>query len=94
MIQLKFKVTDRSGLHSKPASLFVSIASKFESIITVSSGSGELNAKSIMGLMALGAKEGTEVTVKAKGKDEDRAISAIKDLIERNFKDDNSPAIV
>ncbi|QNO13809.1 HPr family phosphocarrier protein [Alkalicella caledoniensis] len=85
MTEMKLTVTNKTGLHARPAALLVQTASKFTSEITISKGEGDVNAKSIMGIMALGANEGTEVTLKASGADEQEALAAIKELFDNNF---------
>lgn len=82
---MKLTVNNKTGLHARPAALLVQTASKFTSEITISKGEADINAKSIMGIMALGANEGTEVTFKANGADEEEALAAIKVLFENNF---------
>ena len=57
--------------------MLVQIASRFQSSIYMSEGSRRVNAKSIMGMMALGINNGAELYVSAEGEDEEDAISAI-----------------
>ena len=60
-----------------PVAMLVQIASRFQSRIYMSEGSRRVNAKSIMGMMALGLNNGSELYVSAEGEDEDAAITAI-----------------
>ena len=60
-----------------PVAMLVQIASRFQSRIYMSEGSRRVNAKSIMGMMALGLNNGSELYVSAEGEDEEDAISAI-----------------
>lgn len=60
-----------------PVAMLVQIASRFQSRIYMSEGSRRVNAKSIMGMMALGLNNGSELYVSAEGEDEDAAIMAI-----------------
>ncbi|SES86172.1 HPr family phosphocarrier protein [Anaerobranca gottschalkii] len=85
MLERKITVTNKSGLHARPAALLVQTASKFSSDITLVKGASEVNAKSIMGIMALGAGQGTELTIKVNGADEEEALNALLELFNSNF---------
>lgn len=77
------------GIHARPAALFVQIASRFKSKISVIRDGMEVNGKSIMGVLMLAAEKGAELSVRAEGEDAEDAIAAIKDLIEkRKFDED------
>lgn len=64
-----------------PVAMLVQIASRFQSRIYMSEGSRRVNAKSIMGMMALGLNNGSELYVSAEGEDEDAAFTAISDYL-------------
>lgn len=78
------KIKDEIGLHARPASVMVSVASKFKSNITISSNGKEGNVKSIMNIMSLGIKHNDEVTIIANGEDEKQAISEIEKTMKEN----------
>lgn len=80
-------VNHQTGLHARPAALFVQVASKFTSRIWVERGSKKVNAKSIMGVMSLSVSKGDEVVLIADGKDEKKALAAITQLVDSNFTD-------
>lgn len=84
MAKITVKVTDPVGLHARPASIVVSVASKFVSDITISSEGKSGNLKSIMNVMALGVKQGQEITIEAKGADADNAVAEIKKVMKEN----------
>lgn len=84
-IQLKIR-EDSSGLHARPASLFVKMAASFPCEIFVVKDDIEVNGKSIMGLMMLALGPGTIFSVKADGKGEEEALLALEALVERNFE--------
>lgn len=84
MAKITVKVTDPVGLHARPASIVVSAASKFASDITISSEGKSGNLKSIMNVMALGVKQGQEITIEAKGADADNAVAEIKKVMKEN----------
>ena len=62
---------------SRPVALLVQVASQYESVIHMESGSVRANAKSIMGMMTLGVPAGGKINVIAKGDDETKAIEHI-----------------
>ncbi len=77
-------IIDPVGLHARPASVMVQEANKFESEVTVKAGDKSGNMKSIMSVMALGVKNGEEITISAEGADAEQAIEAIKTAMETN----------
>ncbi|WP_167483012.1 HPr family phosphocarrier protein [Leptospira perdikensis] len=84
-IQLKIR-EDSSGLHARPASLFVKVAASFPCEIFVVKDDIEVNGKSIMGLMMLALGPGSIFFVKADGKREEEALLALEALVGRNFE--------
>ena len=66
-----------NGLEARPAALFVQIASKYESHISILLTDKQVNAKSIMGMMSLGAIKGQEITLLVDGEDEEEAMEAL-----------------
>lgn len=85
MLEKTVTVKNKSGIHARPASMLVREASKFKSDIIIVKGTSELNAKSIMNVMGMGARCGDEITIKVSGEDEKLAFKEIIDLIERGF---------
>ncbi len=83
-MELKVIIKDPVGLHARPASIMVQEATKFESEITILAGEKSGNLKSIMSVMALGAKTGEEITIKAEGSDETQAVEAIVEAMKAN----------
>ena len=74
-------IKNKQGLHARPAALFVQIANKFASEITIVRGRQKINGKSIMGIMMLAAGAGSKVTVIANGDDADKAIVELEKLL-------------
>lgn len=74
------------GLHARPATLFVKIAKQYSSNITVTCKNKVANAKSILNILSLGADRGSEITIQAKGEDEEQAVKALQELVESNFE--------
>lgn len=77
MIKEVLKLELKNGLEARPAALFVQIASKYESHIAVIVNEKQVNAKSIMGMMSLGAIKGQEIEIRAEGEDEKEAAEAL-----------------
>lgn len=85
MIKRTTKVTNRLGLHARPAALLVTTATKFKSQFFISKDSIRVNGKSIMGVMMLAAEMGTELTLEVDGPDEIEAMAEIVKIIESGF---------
>ena len=73
MINEKVKLQLKNGLEARPAALFVQIANKYESHISVVVQEKHVNAKSIMGMMSLGSIKGAEIELVVDGSDEKEA---------------------
>ncbi|WP_342268967.1 HPr family phosphocarrier protein [Spiroplasma endosymbiont of Aspidapion aeneum] len=84
MASFKAKIIDPVGLHARPASILTKEASKFSSNINIISGEKSGNLKSIMNVMSLAVKTGTEITIEATGEDEKEAITAIEKIMKEN----------
>lgn len=78
-------IQNKTGLHARPANLFVSAAKKFKSDISVEKDSKKANAKSIITILTLGAVKGNIVTISAEGIDEEAAVKELVSLIESGF---------
>jgi phosphocarrier protein len=86
--QKKVKITNTLGLHARPASLFVKVATSFQSEIIVEKDGEEVNGKSLMGLLMLAAASGSVINISAKGEDCEHALKAIVELIEKKFEEE------
>ena len=87
MISETITITNETGLHARPASVFVSTAAKFKSELTLQKGDKQVNAKSIMGVLSLGITKGTDIIISAQGPDEEEAVSALAELARLNFNE-------
>lgn len=76
-------IADKSGLHARPAAALARLAATFEADIMVDG----VDAKSIIGLMSLGKRQGDTVVISATGPDADKAITEIGDAIVAGFED-------
>jgi len=88
VLERKFVIRSKLGLHARPAALFVKTANRFRSEITIQKGQHKVNGKSIMGVMMLAAGPGSHLTVRISGPDAARAMAEIEKLLERNFGED------
>jgi len=79
----KVIVRNKQGLHARPAAMFVQIANKFEANITVSRDEEKVNGKSIMGILMLGAEQGSEIILEAEGKDAEAALVELERVVNR-----------
>ena len=84
----RVKVINSLGLHARPASMLVQVASRYNSDISLSRDEMKINAKSIMGVMMLAAEKGAEVEIEAVGNDAEEAVAAVKELFIRKFDEE------
>lgn len=85
MVKKEVTVLNATGLHARPASMFVQTAGKFKAKIFVVKEGNAINAKSIMGIMAGGISQGTVIEIQAEGEDEADAVDALVQLINDKF---------
>lgn len=83
-----FFVSNKLGIHARPAALFVKTANRFSCDIFVEKDGEKVNGKSIMGLMMLAAGPGSKLTVSAQGQDASAALTEIESLMKRKFDED------
>ncbi|MCL2479395.1 MAG: HPr family phosphocarrier protein [Treponema sp.] len=88
MTEQKIKISNRAGIHARPAAILVSAAKNFSSSIYFEKNSTRINAKSILGIMSLGAAYGNELNVIADGDDEKEAMAALIRLFESRFEEE------
>ena len=81
-------VTNKLGVHARPAAMFVKVANRFESEIYVEKDGETVNGKSIMGLMMLAAGPGSKLHVRASGPDASQAVNELEQLLKRKFDED------
>ena len=88
LMQRTIRIVNSRGLHARAAAKLVAVAERFSACINVSRHGQTVPACSIMGLMMLGAGQGSEVTVDAEGWDAKEALEAVAGLIEAGFHED------
>jgi phosphocarrier protein len=81
-------VSNRAGLHLRPAGVVVKAIKDYNSNIYLEKGSSRINAKSIMGIVTLNAAYGTELRIIAEGEDEEAAVETIAGLFASNFEEE------
>ena len=95
MTTIQVVVRNPSGLHARPAALFVRTAGQFGSKVTVANpaaGKGPVDAKSILSVLTLGVSSGTEIEVSAEGDDAEAALAAIREAVENGLGEDPGAA--
>jgi phosphocarrier protein len=79
------EIKNKLGLHARAAAKLVHTAARFKSDIKIRKGDEEVDGKSILGILLLAAGRGSVITVRANGEDENEALDAIQELIDRKF---------
>ncbi|MTI71245.1 MAG: HPr family phosphocarrier protein [Firmicutes bacterium] len=85
MEKIKVTISNKSGLHARPASLLTTTASKYNSEIKILKDNKEYNGKSILGILSMGTAYGDKIEIIAEGEDEKVAIENISNLVKNNF---------
>ena len=89
MIERRVMLGSKSGLHARPAAVFIQHAKGFQSQITLSkftdSCEKTVNAKSMLSVLSLGAEQGDLVVLKAEGEDAELAVERLASLLEENL---------
>jgi phosphocarrier protein HPr len=82
MLTKTFVIQNPTGLHARPASLFVQKATAFNCEVSLVKGTKKVNGKSIMGVMTLGAAKGDEITLEVSGEQEQAAMEELGKILE------------
>ena len=91
VLETVVQVKNAEGLHMRPAMQFVDTACQFDAEISVSNSEIEVDGKSIMQMSMLAATFGTKLQIKAQGVDAEKAIEALKHLVEEKLFDEPAP---
>ena len=84
--ETRLTITNKVGLHARPAALFVQTAARFrDTRVEVVKDGMVRDAKSILSVLTLGVSQGTTITVRAEGPQADAAVAALTDLVSRDF---------
>lgn len=83
-----YVVSNKMGIHARPAADIAKLVGKHKSEVTLEVGSKKANGKSVLMLTTLGAKQGTEVKVNVSGEDEDEVFATLDDMFKNHFYED------
>lgn len=83
MVEKKFTVIDKVGIHARPASALVQAAGQFTSDVQLEYNGKSVNLKSIMGIMSLGIGQDAEIIIRAEGDDEQAALEKIEETMSK-----------
>lgn len=82
----KFMITNESGLHARPASVFVNNVKRYQSDVIIRKNGKEANGKSLMRILTLGISKGDTIEIEVSGPDEKEAMAAIQNLIDSGLE--------
>ncbi len=85
MVERRVTIRNRAGLHTRPAATLVKTAARFQAEFTIRKEDFEINGKSIIGVMTLAAEQGSQLTLRFEGADEEDAAAAVVELFEQGF---------
>ncbi len=83
----KFEIQNKLGLHARAAALFVQTVNKLSSQVNVSNDGTAADGRSIMGMLTLGATQGSKIQVEAVGEDAEKVLRAIEKLLNNRFNE-------
>lgn len=89
VVETSVIITNRVGLHARPARLLVQTAAQFRSQIQLRHGEKTANAKSILGVLTLGAILGDTIMLHAEGEDAEEALKVLTDLVNQKFYEES-----
>ncbi len=82
-VEKEIEILNAQGLHARPAAMFVQIASKFDSQLTVTKDNESVNGKSIMGILMLGAQQYSRIKVTAEGEDAAQLVQELEEFLSK-----------
>jgi phosphocarrier protein HPr len=88
MVKKKIYIVNKLGLHARAAVKFMNLANRFASSVRIEKDGNEIDGKSILGILTLAAVQGSLITLKISGPDEDQALQALETLIENKFQEE------
>lgn len=89
MVERQIRIRNRLGLHARAAAKLVHVASSFRCDVRVSKDGDTVDAKSILGILQLGAAQGMEIAISCEGQDEEDALAAVTRLIDDRFGEES-----
>ncbi|MBX9802068.1 MAG: HPr family phosphocarrier protein [Caulobacteraceae bacterium] len=88
-VQVTANICNTRGLHARASAKFVKLASTFDAEVHVTRDGVTVNALSIMGLLMLGAGNGSTIDIAAEGAEAEAAVAGLVDLVARKFDEDS-----
>ena len=82
-LEKEIVIINPQGLHARPAAMFVQLATKYDSQVTIEKGKEIVNGKSIMGILMLGVQKGTTLKVITDGEDAQIALEELCNFLSR-----------
>ena len=87
-VEATLEIKNRLGLHLRAASALAETVRRFKSVVKIAMGENEVDARSVINLMMLGASMGTRLKLRIEGPDAQAALDAVRKLFENRFGED------
>lgn len=88
MVTREVTVENRAGVHMRPSTMITQTCAKFKSDVFIVNKDARVNARSVIGIMSMGALYGTHLTIEANGEDEMQVLDAVENLFVTKFAED------
>ena len=85
LIKRDVTIKNKTGLHARPAAIFVQIANKYDCDVKIIKEDQEVNGKSIMGILMLAAEKGSRVTIIGEGDDAEKAVEELSAILQKDL---------
>lgn len=85
MKKIEYVIQTATGMHARPAGMFVAAVNKYASKVTVNCNGKEADGRKLFALMKLGAKQNDTLEITVDGSDEDKACSALQEILKTHF---------
>ena len=89
-VQRVVTVSNPMGIHMRPADVIARTAAKFQSDIEIEKDGQSIDCKSILSILTLGARQGTQLNIRASGEDAEQAVEVLTELFDRGFDESDS----
>ena len=90
-VQRQVTIVNQRGLHARASAQLAKIAGRYDAHIQLSNGADEVSALSILGMLMLAATTGTRLTIRGSGVEAEQAVTAIVQMIENGFEEEDFP---
>lgn len=82
MLERTVTILNPTGLHARPAKIFVDVAKQYKAKVRIRHGEKNVNAKSMLSMLTLGVEAGSDIIIEVEGEDEDAAMEALVEAVE------------